>query len=250
MTKYQPKQNILNNKTILITGASSGIGREAAITYSYFGASIILIGRTKEKLNIVKSEIRKQTGRSSAIYILDLLTATKETYKLLVKNIKKEHQFLNGVLHNASILGEISLIKNQSSVTWHNVMQVNINGPFMLTQALLPFLLKTNNASLVYTSSSVGKKGRAGWGAYAVSKFATEGLMQILADEYKETNLRVNSINPGAVNTNMRANAFPLEDPLKLKTPTDIMPAYIYLMSDDSLGKTGISFDAQSDNFI
>ncbi len=125
------------------------------------------------------------------------------------------------------------------------VMQVNVNGTFMLTQALLPLLLRSESGSLVFTSSSVGRQGRANWGAYAVSKFATEGMMQVLADEYQSRHLRVNCINPGGTRTGMRASAFPTEDPLKLKTPADIMPVYLWLMGDDSRRKTGMTFDAQ-----
>ena len=124
-------------------------------------------------------------------------------------------------------------------------MQVNVNASLLLTQAVLPLLLKSPSASLIFTSSSVGRTGRAGWGAYAISKFATEGMMQVLADEYKNTHLRVNCINPGGTRTSMRASAFPDEDPQKLKTPADIMPLYLYLMGDDSRRKTGMSFDAQ-----
>jgi NAD(P)-dependent dehydrogenase (short-subunit alcohol dehydrogenase family) len=103
-------------------------------------------------------------------------------------------------------------------------MQVNVNGTFMLTQALLPLLLRSDRA-LVFTSSSVGRQGRANWGAYAVSKFATEGMMQVLADEYQSRHLRVNCINPGGTRTGMRASAFPTEDPLKLKTPLTLCPS-------------------------
>ena len=125
-----------------------------------------------------------------------------------------------------------------------DVMQVNVNATFMLTQALLPLLLKSDAGSLVFTSSSVGRQGRANWGAYAASKFATEGMMQVLADEYQQR-LRVNCINPGGTRTAMRASAFPTEDPQKLKTPADIMPLYLWLMGDDSRRKTGMTFDAQ-----
>ena len=122
---------------------------------------------------------------------------------------------------------------------------INVNATFMLTQALLPLLLKSDSGSLVFTSSSVGRQGRANWGAYATSKFATEGMMQVLADEYQNRHLRVNCINPGGTRTGMRASAFPTEDPQKLKTPADIMPLYLWLMGDDSRRKTGMTFDAQ-----
>lgn len=245
MLQYQPRQDLLKGKTILVTGAGDGIGREAALTYARFGASLILVGRTEHKLDSVSHEITAMTGRDTPYYILDLLTATVDDCQLLASQIAKSQAYLDGVLHNAGILGVVAPITEQPVELWHDVIQVNVNATFMLTQALLPLLLKAPNASLIFTSSSVGKQGRAGWGAYAVSKFATEGLMQVLAEEYKNSHLRVNCINPGGTRTSMRASAFPEEDPLKLKTPADIMPTYIYLMGDDSIRKTGSSYDAQ-----
>ncbi|MBP6121459.1 MULTISPECIES: YciK family oxidoreductase [Providencia] len=245
MLQYQPRQDLLKGKTILITGAGDGIGREAALTYSRFGARLILVGRTKHKLDAVSKEITELTGKSSEVYLLDLLTVTSEECHELANLIAKNHSYLDGVLHNAGLLGVVAPITEQPTQLWHDVMQVNVNATFMLTQALLPLLLKAPASSLVFTSSSVGKQGRIGWGAYAVSKFATEGLMQVLAEEYKQTNLRVNCINPGGTRTSMRASAFPDEDSQKLKTPAEIMPIYIYLMGDDSLRKTGTSYDAQ-----
>ncbi len=245
MLQYQPRQDLLKGKTILITGAGDGIGREAALTYSRFGARLILVGRTKHKLDAVSQEITDLTGKSAEVYLLDLLTATSEECHSLANLITKNHSHLDGVLHNAGLLGVVAPIVEQPIQLWHDVMQVNVNATFMLTQALLPLLLKAPASSLVFTSSSVGKQGRIGWGAYAVSKFATEGLMQVLAEEYKQTNLRVNCINPGGTRTSMRASAFPDEDSQKLKTPAEIMPIYIYLMGDDSLRKTGTSYDAQ-----
>ncbi|EKT63725.1 YciK family oxidoreductase [Providencia burhodogranariea] len=247
MLHYQPKHDLLSNKTLLVTGAGDGIGREAALSYARFGASLILVGRTKHKLELVNQEIKSLTGKTADIYVLDLLTATNKQCLELANNINKNHTCLNGVLHNAGLLGVIAPITEQPSDLWHDVMQVNVNATFMLTQALLPLLLNAPHASLVFTSSGVGKKGRADWGAYSVSKFATEGLMQVLSDEYKNSNLRVNCINPGGTRTTMRASAFPQEDAMKLKTPADIMPIYLYVMSDDSICKTGISFDAQPD---
>ncbi|HGN1707196.1 TPA: YciK family oxidoreductase [Providencia rettgeri] len=245
MLQYQPRQDLLKGKTILVTGAGDGIGREAALTYARFGASLILVGRTRHKLDAVGQEITALTGQVTPCYILDLLTATIGDCQKLASQIAEHAPYLDGVLHNAGILGVVAPITEQPSDLWHDVIQINVNATFMLTQALLPLLLKAPNASLVFTSSSVGKQGRAGWGAYAVSKFATEGLMQVLAEEYKQSHLRINCINPGGTRTSMRASAFPEEDPLKLKTPADIMPIYIYLMGDDSLRKTGGSYDAQ-----
>ena len=242
---YQPQKNLLQNRIILVTGASAGIGREAALTYADYGASVILIGRNEEKLKGVAQEIDAAGGIPARWYTLDLLTCTPETCQELAHRISTHYPRLDGVLHNAGLLGEVRPMDEQDPEIWQQVMQVNINGTFFLTQALLPLLLKSDSGSLVFTSSSVGREGRANWGAYAVSKFATEGMMQVLAEEYQSRHLRVNCINPGGTRTKMRASAFPTEDPQKLKTPADIMPLYLWLMGDDSRRKTGMTFDAQ-----
>lgn len=242
---YQPKTDLLQDRIILVTGASDGIGREAALTYARYGARVILLGRNEDKLRKVAQELGAQQGRQTPWFTLDLLTATPAQCQMLAQEISNIVPRLDGVLHNAGILGDIVPMDEQDPQTWQNVMQVNVNATFFLTQALLPLLLKSNAGSLVFTSSSVGRQGRAGWGAYAVSKFATEGMMQVLAEEYKNQNLRVNCINPGGTRTAMRACAFPTEDPQKLKTPRDLMPLYLWLMGDDSRRKTGMSFDAQ-----
>lgn len=242
---YQPQLDLLQNRIILVTGASDGIGQEAALTYARHGASVILLGRSDEKLRAVAEEINQTGAIPARWFTLDLLTCTPQECQQLAQQISVHYPRLDGVLHNAGLLGDVVPMAEQDPDVWQQVMQVNINGTFMLTQALLPLLLQSDSGSLVFTSSSVGREGRANWGAYAVSKFATEGMMQVLADEYKNRHLRVNCINPGGTRTKMRASAFPTEDALKLKTPADIMPLYLWLMGDDSRRKTGMTFDAQ-----
>ncbi|MCC3701490.1 YciK family oxidoreductase [Rouxiella badensis] len=242
---YHPKSDLLRQRIILVTGAGDGIGREAALTYARFGAQVILLGRTESKLVSVQQEIAQQGWHPAEYLTLDLLHASQEDCQRVADRIAEWVPRLDGVLHNAGLLSEIVPVSDIKLQDWHDVMQVNVNAAFMLTQSLLPLLLKSASSSLVFTSSSVGREGRSGWGAYSVSKFATEGLMQVLADEYKHTNLRVNCINPGGTRTSMRASAFPDENSQKLKTPADIMPLYLYLMGDDSRRKTGTSFDAQ-----
>ena len=240
---YQPQRDLLNHRTILVTGASDGIGKEAALTYARHGASLILLGRDEEKLRHVEQLIN-ETGQSAHWFTLDMSACTPADCQQLADKITAITPHLDGVLHNAGLLGDICPMSEQVPSVWDEVMRVNVNATFYLTQALLPLLLKAECGSLVFTSSSVGRQGRSNWGAYAVSKFATEGMMQVLAEEY-QNRLRVNCINPGGTRTKMRASAFPTEDPQKLKTPADIMPLYLWLMGDDSRRKTGMSFDAQ-----
>jgi NAD(P)-dependent dehydrogenase (short-subunit alcohol dehydrogenase family) len=243
---YQPGPQLLTNKTILVTGAGDGIGRAAALAYAAHGATVILLGRTESKLEQVYDEIEAAGGPKPALVALDLASAEEENITTLAEGLAGEFPHLDGLLHNAGILGERRPIESAGYKAWLEVMQVNVNAQFLLTRHLLPLLQAAPAASIVFTSSGVGRKGRAYWGAYAVSKFATEGFMQVLADELENTsNVRVNSLNPGATNTAMRRSAYPGERPTDNPAPEDIMATYLYLMGDDSRGVSGQAFNAR-----
>ena len=245
MFDYSIKENSLANKTILVTGAGAGIGKEAALTYAKLGATVILLGKTVSKLESVYDEIVALDLAEPAIIPLDLKGATKQNYLDMSATIANQFGKLDGALLNASMLGELTPFTQIHEQIFNDVMKVNVNAQFLLAQALIPSLQMAENASLVFTSSSVGSQGRAFWGPYSISKFATEGMMQVIADEYESSNLRTNAINPGATKTNMRASAYPAEDKDKLATAADIMPLYVYLMSDDSLTVNGQTIKAQ-----
>jgi len=243
---YQPAADLLKGKVVLVTGAGDGIGRAAAEAYAKYGATVILLGKTTAKLEKVYDAIVEAGGATPAIYPMNLEGASPADYEDLANVLNKEFGKLDGLLQNAGILGTLSPIENQSIETWYKVQQINVNATFMLTQACLPILKKAPSASIIFTSSGVGRKGRAYWGAYAVSKFATEGFMEILADELEtNTKVRSNCINPGACRTAMRAAAYPGEDASTLPAPTEIMPLYLYLMGNDSSEISGQSLDAQ-----
>jgi NAD(P)-dependent dehydrogenase (short-subunit alcohol dehydrogenase family) len=245
MNNYQAPADLLANKVILVTGAGDGIGKQAALSFAQHGATVILLGRTVKKLEQVYDLIIANGDPEPAIVPLDLLGATPKHYIDMTATIMDQFGRLDGILHNASMLGHLSTFAHIPPEEWQKVMQVNVNSLVYMTQALLPALQSSAKASVIFTSSSVGRKGRAFWGTYAVSKFATEGLMQVLADEYKNSEIRFNCINPGATRTPMRASAFPAENPNTLKTPADIMPLYLYLMGDDSSAVNGQSLDCQ-----
>ena len=177
---------------------------------------------------------------------MDLATAPEDMYTSLAASLGEEFSCLDGILHNAALLGDRRPIESAGYAKWQDVMQVNVNAQFLLTQHFLPLLQQAPTASIIFTSSTVGRIGKAYWGAYAVSKFATEGFMQVLASELENTsNIRVNSLNPRATNTAMRRAAYPGENPTTNPAPQDIMPAYLFLMGDDSAGITGKAFDAR-----
>ena len=246
MFEYQASPDLLKGRIILVTGAGSGIGRTAALTYARHGATVILLGRTISKLEAVYDEIEQNGWPKPAIFPMNLDAAADNDYIQLAETIEQEFGRLDGLLHNAGLLGELKPISQYPTEEWLHLMQVNVHAPFMMTRELLPLMRQSEDASIVFTSSSVGHKGRANWGAYSVSKFATEGLMQVIADEEEGiSKIRANTVNPGATRTAMRASAFPAEDPQTLPTAEDIMPVYLYLMGSDSKDVSGQAFHAQ-----
>ncbi len=245
MLEYQAEKDALQGKVILVTGAGAGIGRTAALTYAAHGATVILLGRNTGKLEAVYDEIVANGAPQPAIVPLDMKGATEQNYRDLAITLEEQFGRLDGLLLNASVLGSLTPFEQIDSEMFNEVMQVNVTANFLLAKSLIPVLRLAEHASIIFTSSGVGRTGRAYWGPYAISKFATEGMMETLADELAGSALRANCINPGATRTKMRATAFPAEDPQTLKTPEDLMPLYLYLMSDDSLAINGQSLDAQ-----
>ncbi len=246
MQDYSPPADLLEGRIILVTGAGDGIGAAAAKSFARHGAIVILLGRTIRKLEAVYDAIEQSGGPQPAIYPMNLEGASPKDYQDLADTLDREFGHLDGLLHNAAILGTLTPLEMYDLELWAKVMQVNLNAPYLLTRACLPLLKKSEDASVLFTSSSVGHRGRAYWGAYGISKAAAGNMMQILADELEEnTPVRVNSIDPGAVRTRMRAKAYPGEDPNIQPAPEEIMGIYLYLMGPDSAGKTGQSFKAR-----
>ncbi len=239
--------NTLRDKIILVTGAGSGIGRAAALAYAKAGATVLLLGKTTEKLEVLYDDIEALHLATPAILPMDLKTADFALMQQTAHLIQKEFGRLDGLLHNAGILGALTPLSMYDPITFHEVMTVNAHATFMLTQALLPLLEASPSASVVFTTSgATHPKPRAFWGAYALSKQMVEGMSEIFTQETKNhTNLRFNCINPGATRTNMRAHAFPGEDPNTLKTPDEILNVYLALMSDATTAVRGQVIDCQ-----
>jgi NAD(P)-dependent dehydrogenase (short-subunit alcohol dehydrogenase family) len=246
MFQYSARPDLLKDRVILVTGAGRGIGAAAAQAFAAHGATVLLLGKTEANLSRVYDAIEAAGHPQPAVIPFNLETALAHQYDELAAMIESEFGKLDGLLHNASIVGPRTPLEQLSGDNFMRVMQGNVNATFMLTSTLLALLKLSSDASVVFTSSSVGRKGRAYWGAYAVSKFATEGLMQVLADEVDGVApVRANSINPGATRTDMRAQAYPGENPVNNPLPEAILPVYLYLMGPDSSGVNGQAFDAQ-----
>ncbi|TBU92809.1 YciK family oxidoreductase [Stutzerimonas kirkiae] len=247
MFDYSAPNDLLEGRIILVTGAGRGIGESVAKAYAAHGATVLLLGKNEENLNRVYDEIEAAGYPQAAVIPFNLETALPHQYDELAATLEGEFGRLDGLLHNASIIGPRTPLEQLSGDNFMRVMQVNVNAMFILTSTLLPLLKLSDSASVIFTSSSVGRKGRAYWGAYAVSKFATEGLMQVLADEVDDTlPIRANSVNPGATRTDMRAKAYPGENPASNPHPDEITPIYLYLMGRDSAGVNGKALDARN----
>lgn len=245
MHDYTPGANLLKDRIILVTGAGSGLGQSAAKTFARYGATVVLLGRTLSKLEETYDAIEASGGTQPAIIPLNLESATQQDYYSLSETLYNEFGRLDGLLHNAAQLALLSRIDDYDLETWNKVLQVNLTAPFILTQACLPLLRQAEDASIIFTSDTVGRTGKAYWGGYGVSKFGIEGLMQILAQELESSPIRVNSLNPGPVRTKLRALAYPGEDPASVPEPDSIMNLYLYLMGPDGKGENGRAFDAQ-----
>jgi NAD(P)-dependent dehydrogenase (short-subunit alcohol dehydrogenase family) len=243
---YEYPPHLLRDRVILVTGASDGIGKALARRCAALGARVILHGRNTAKLEAVHDEIAAiEDAPRPSIAVLDLATADGDAYSSLAGRIDEEFGRLDGLVQNAGMLGQRLSIEQYDPAEWQRVLHVNLTAPFVLAQVCLPLLKKAKDPSMVFTSSGVGRVGKAYWGAYSVSKFGIEALSQILAAENEHVPLRVNAVNPGPTRTDMRLEAYPAEDRNKLKTPDEVLRPYIYLLGPDSRGVTGQSLDAQ-----
>jgi NAD(P)-dependent dehydrogenase (short-subunit alcohol dehydrogenase family) len=236
----------LAGRVIAVTGASDGIGRAVAIDCARHGASVVLIGRRQAKLEAVLDQIEATNPGDSTVAVFDLERALARDYDQLATAILERFGRLDGLLHNAATLGTLSPIEYYDVPTWCRVLHVNLTAAFALTQVLLPALKRSPDASIVFTSSGVGRQARAYWGAYAVSKYGIEGLAQVLAAELCDiSSIRVNTLNPGRARTRMRLQAYPAEDPATLPSPESLTGPYLALLGPASRGVTGGRFDAQ-----
>jgi NAD(P)-dependent dehydrogenase (short-subunit alcohol dehydrogenase family) len=243
---YAPQAGSHAGRIVLVTGASDGIGQALSLALARQGATVALLGRTQRKLVRTYDRIIAAGGPQPALLPFNLETAAAPEYEALLNAVDREFGRLDGLAHVAGILGDLSPIEQYDVPTWCKVLHVNLSAAFILTRALLPLLRRSDDASIVFTSSTVGRVGRAYWGAYAASKFGIEGLMQVLAHEMAgTTRIRVNSLNPGPTRTTMRRQAFPAEDAARLPEPAAILAPYLYLLGLAGRNVNGEAIDCQ-----
>jgi NAD(P)-dependent dehydrogenase (short-subunit alcohol dehydrogenase family) len=246
MFSYTPRPDLLAGKTILVTGAGSGLGRAAALSYAKHGATVLLLGRKLEKLEQTYDAIEAAGGAEPALMTLDLETAHEGNYQEVADIIANEFGKLDGLLHSAGVSAPAVPLQFVTLTNWNKLLQVNLTAAFALTRACIPLLHQAPQASLIFTSAKAGRETRAFWGAYAIAKHGVEALMEMFHHELATTSrIRVNSLDPGPCATALRKVIFPSEDPATIAQPDDLMPLYLYLMGDDSLHENGGRFDAQ-----
>lgn len=235
---YQPVPGDFENRVVMVTGATAGIGRAVARALVSSGATVILHGRNEKALEALYQEL-KPLGPEPSVAQIDLERAQGPQYQQLTDEIESRYGRLDGLLHNAAILGDRSPIDHYDIGLWQRVLLVDLTAPFILTRCLLPLLRNSADASIVFTTSSVGARGRAYWGAYSVAKAGLENLAEILGEELESTAIRTNVVNPGRTRTRMRTRAYPGENPASVPPPEHAVPAYLYLLGGSSRGVRG-----------
>ena len=231
---YKVKQGELNGKVILVTGANKGFGLAISMDLAKAGATVIMLGRDLSSLEYAYDAVVDAGYKEPILYPLDLEGASPENYQELQDNILEKFNRLDGLIHNAAILGTQMPIDQYDIKLWYSTLQINLSAPFMLTQFLIPALKKSDDARILFLSSSVGRKARAYWGAYSVSKFGLEGLAMTLSEELEKTKIKVNTINPGKMRTEMRRTAYPAEDASTLPKPEEKSSVIVYLLSKEA----------------
>ena len=227
---YQIKEGELKGKVILVTGANRGFGLAMTMDLSKAGATVIMLGRDLGSLEYAYDVVIDKGFQEPILYPLDIEGATPENYQSMQDDIFNQFKKLDGLIHNAAILGTMMPVDQYDIKLWYSTLQINLNGPFMMTQFLIPLLNKSDDARILFLSAEQGREAKAYWGAYGVSKFAVEGFSKTLSEELEKTNIRVNTLDPGVMRTEMRRAAYPAEDTTKNPLPESKSPAIVYLM--------------------
>jgi NAD(P)-dependent dehydrogenase (short-subunit alcohol dehydrogenase family) len=235
--------NRLNGKVALVTGGGRGIGRAIAMRLAAEGAAVAICSRTEQELKETVREITRHNGEAFS-RVVDL--ASPMAIRSLVKNLRGRYPKIDILVNNASLLGPRRPIAEYPLKDWEAVLKVNLTAPFLLTQEVLRLMIPQKSGCILNITSSVGRRGRAEWGGYSVSKFGLEGLTQILAEELRERRIRVMALNPGGTRTAMRAAAYPEEDPTRLPPPDAVAQVALDLLLQDDMALSGQSFDARS----
>ncbi|HEX7169742.1 MAG TPA: SDR family oxidoreductase [Rubrobacter sp.] len=236
-----PEDNVtLGDKVALITGASQGLGRALALAFAEKGARVVVNARSDESVRPVAGEVE---GAGAEVLAVAADVSREAEVERLVRETVERFGRIDVLVNNAGLLGPRVGVEDYPEDEWRRVIDANLTGPYLVSKAAIPHL--SEGGSIINVVSGVSVEGRAQWGAYSVSKFGVEGLTQILASELAERGIRVNAVDPGGMRTDMRAAAYPEEDPQTRITPEENTAVFLYLASDESKGVTGERFKAQ-----
>jgi len=231
---YRPAGDLLRGRVILVTGASSGLGRAASLAYARHGATVALLARNEQRLEAVYDEILAAGGPEPAMFPFDLAQADARALELLAGTLGHHLGRLDGMLHSAHSFFSLTPLALQTLEQWLELFRVNLIAPFALTRACLPLLMEAPQASVVFSGDQHGHQPAAYWGGYAVAKAGLETLTRLWTDELDASpQLRINTLVPGPVASPLRARTHP---GLPLDTPPgidDVLPYYLYLMGPD-----------------
>lgn len=234
--------NDIKDKVVVITGATKGLGAALARAFAQHQAKLAICARSVDGIAQIQDEIERQ---GAELFALPIDIKVPDHVEHFAEQTLQRFGTVHALINNASILGRRVPVVDYDFKTWREVIDVNLNGLFLMTKAFLPHFMKERRGSIINLSSGVGSVGKPRWGAYCVSKFGVEGFTFMLAEELREYAVRVNAVNPGPLATEMRRAAYPDEDQSKLKRPTDIVDVFLYLVSDRSSHLTGERINAQ-----
>jgi NAD(P)-dependent dehydrogenase (short-subunit alcohol dehydrogenase family) len=239
----------LKGKNILITGASQGLGREMALRFAREGAAgLSLVARHADELNKVRDRLRKIAPKIDILVIEADVSRPRDIERIVASTLAQFRGRLDVLVNNASTIGPSPMpnLLDYPVEDFRNVLDTNLIGPFLLIKSALPAMIE-GGGSIINVTSDAGQVGYPGWGAYGISKFGLEGMSQTWASELEETDVRVNWVDPGSMNTAMHRAAEPEEDPSEWADPAAVTNVFVFLASDESKGVTGKRFQAQED---
>ena len=239
------KLDHLKDKNILITGASKGIGRSLAVNLSKHKANVILLARNEDLLDSLYDEIKEKYNTNPMIIGCDLSQFEEDKAQEIANVVSKNYKCLDALINNASILKKMSSVNDYDLKSWKKVLNVNLTSAFLLSKYLMPLMMDSKLPRIIFTSSGVANKGKAYWGAYSVTKAGIKNLSEILNDELNSlTNFKVFNFNPKETRTEMRALAYPAENPSSVKAPDELINYYLWMLSERSTSssKTHINF--------